>query len=42
MARYVITQRVDRPDGLMAFEEAGYRFSSGRSSATKLVFLRDE
>lgn len=41
MARYVITQRIDQPEGLKGFAEAGYRYSHGRSSTNNLVFLRD-
>ncbi|WP_263262650.1 peroxide stress protein YaaA [Pseudomonas sp. RIT-PI-S] len=41
MARYVIRNRVEQPEGLLGFEEAGYRYAPARSSANKLVFLRD-
>lgn len=41
MARYVITQRIDQPEALTGFAEAGYRYSHGRSSTNNLVFLRD-
>jgi cytoplasmic iron level regulating protein YaaA (DUF328/UPF0246 family) len=41
MARYVVTQRIDHPDGLKGFDEAGYRYSAERSSTDNLVFLRD-
>lgn len=41
MARYVVTQRIDQPDGLKGFDEAGYRYSAERSSTDNLVFLRD-
>jgi cytoplasmic iron level regulating protein YaaA (DUF328/UPF0246 family) len=41
MARYVITHRIDQPEGLMAFAEAGYRYAPDRSGANNLVFLRD-
>lgn len=41
MARFVLTQHIDQPEGLKGFAEAGYRYSAERSSANNLVFLRD-
>lgn len=42
MARYIIQNQVKDVDGLKDFDTAGYRFSEEQSSATELVFLRDE
>ena len=41
MARHVIKQRVTAVDDLRDFDDQGYRYSSERSSADTLVFLRD-
>lgn len=41
MARYVIRNRLEHPEDLKGFEEAGYRYATERSSANNLVFLRD-
>lgn len=41
MARYVIRERIERPEALQGFSEAGYRYSAERSAANRLVFLRD-
>ena len=40
MARYVINHRLDRPDGLKAFNEAGYGFDVRRSNDREWVFVR--
>ncbi|MDC8832586.1 peroxide stress protein YaaA [Alteromonas gilva] len=42
MARYIIQHQVQDVAGLTAFDCAGYYFSEEQSSATELVFLRDE
>ncbi|GGF74112.1 peroxide stress protein YaaA [Alteromonas lipolytica] len=42
MARYIIQNQVKGVDGLKAFDTAGYYFSEEQSSATELVFLREE
>ncbi|NVK57637.1 MAG: peroxide stress protein YaaA [Alteromonadaceae bacterium] len=42
MARYIIQHQVQDVAGLKAFDSAGYYFSEAQSSATELVFLRDE
>ena len=41
MARHVIKQRITAVDDLRDFDDQGYRYSSERSSADTLVFLRD-
>ena len=40
MARYIIQQRLTRPEQLQQFDLAGYQFSAEQSSANELVFLR--
>lgn len=42
MARYMIDQRIDRPDGLKDFNVAGYIFRSDLSSAGDWVFTRPQ
>ncbi|WP_137166108.1 peroxide stress protein YaaA [Salinimonas lutimaris] len=42
MARYILDNQVEDVAGLKAFSEQGYYFSEEQSSATDLVFLRDE
>ena len=42
MARYIIQNQVKDVDGLKAFDTAGYYFSEEQSSASELVFLREE
>ena len=42
MDRYVIKERLRDPEGLKDFNLDGYRFDPASSSATPLVFLRDE
>ncbi|MBA1244620.1 peroxide stress protein YaaA [Pseudomonas japonica] len=41
MARYVIRNRLEHPEAMTAFDEAGYRYAPERSGANNLVFLRD-
>ena len=41
MARFVIQNRVESVDGLKDFDLDGYRFESGTSEGSKLVFRRD-
>ncbi|WP_444816523.1 peroxide stress protein YaaA [Stutzerimonas frequens] len=41
MARWVIKERIAKPEQLSAFDYEGYRFSTDDSSANHLVFLRD-
>lgn len=41
MARFVIQNRVESVDGLKDFDLDGYRFESGASEGSKLVFRRD-
>ena len=40
LARYVIDQRVDDPEGLKDFAEDGYSFDSDLSTADRLLFTR--
>ncbi|WP_296219366.1 peroxide stress protein YaaA [Pseudomonas sp. UBA2684] len=40
MARYVIKERLNDPEGLKDFVEQGYRYSAEHSKPDKLVFLR--
>ncbi|WP_296259425.1 MULTISPECIES: peroxide stress protein YaaA [unclassified Pseudomonas] len=42
MTRFVISERIDRPEHLKQFDVQGYRFDKHLSTADKLVFLRDE
>lgn len=42
MARYVIDNRIDDPEGLVGFAEEGYGFDPAASSDDKLVFRRAE
>jgi cytoplasmic iron level regulating protein YaaA (DUF328/UPF0246 family) len=42
MSRFVIQERINDPEELKQFDAQGYRFDAGRSSAQKLVFLRDD
>lgn len=42
MARYVIKERLQDPEGLKDFTTDGYYFDASASSDNKLVFLRDE
>ena len=42
MARYVIKERLQDPEGLKDFNLDGYRFDAVSSSENQLVFLRDE
>ncbi|WP_027671953.1 peroxide stress protein YaaA [Rheinheimera baltica] len=40
MARYIIQQRLSKPEQLKAFDLAGYAYSAEQSTANELVFLR--
>ncbi|WP_375751294.1 peroxide stress protein YaaA [Vibrio sp. HN007] len=42
MARYIIDNRVSSVEGLTKFDVAGYYFDEAESTATELVFKRDE
>jgi len=42
MARYMIDHRIDRPDGLKAFNVAGYAFRADLSSEVDWVFTRPQ
>jgi cytoplasmic iron level regulating protein YaaA (DUF328/UPF0246 family) len=41
MARYVIKERLNDPDGLKDFNSQGYRYHAEHSKPDSLVFLRD-
>jgi len=40
MARYVVQNRIDTPEGIKSFTHGGYSFQPTESSDTKLVFTR--
>jgi cytoplasmic iron level regulating protein YaaA (DUF328/UPF0246 family) len=40
MARFLIKNRIDQPEGLKEFDWAGYRFIPGRSGPTEYVFIQ--
>jgi len=40
MARYAVTQRVNRPEQLQAFDSEGYAFAEGLSTPDRLLFRR--
>ncbi|MDW6001701.1 peroxide stress protein YaaA [Vibrio mangrovi] len=42
MARYIIENRIDSVEGLLAFDVAGYYYEAGESTPTELVFKREE
>ena len=42
MARYVIKNRIDEPQGLKGFHDAGYGYCDDLSSADRLVFVREQ
>lgn len=42
MARFAIDGRIDTPEGLQAFDRAGYRFDPAASSDTDWVFARPQ
>ena len=42
MARYIITQGLDNPEGMKDFNEAGYSFKPELSNETEWVFLRPQ
>ncbi|TDV69856.1 peroxide stress protein YaaA [Pseudomonas sp. LP_7_YM] len=42
MSRFVMTERIEKPEHLKQFDTQGYRFSKDLSSTDKLIFLRDE
>ena len=41
MARYIIENRLQEPEGLMGFCWDGYRYSQDRSSQDKYIFIRE-
>ena len=42
MARFVIQNRIDRPEGLKDFDTGGYQFQPAASCTARLVFIRNE
>ena len=42
MARYIIDNEVEDPEGLKRFRRDGYRYNKAESGARELVFTRDE
>ena len=41
MARFIIENELNEPDGMKKFKVDGYRYNRGESSARELVFTRD-
>ncbi|KFE43268.1 MULTISPECIES: peroxide stress protein YaaA [Pseudomonas] len=41
MSRFVIEERINRPEALQAFDVQGYRYNREQSTPDKLVFLRN-
>ncbi|KPW85845.1 hypothetical protein SAMN05216596_102680 [Pseudomonas congelans] len=41
MSRFVIEERINRPEALQAFDVQGYRYNREQSTLDKLVFLRN-
>jgi cytoplasmic iron level regulating protein YaaA (DUF328/UPF0246 family) len=41
MARYLVQNRIETPEGLLAFDTGGYRFQPDLSNETNWVFLRE-
>ncbi len=42
MANYILKKRIENPDGIKAFQAAGYRFSESESSEKQLTFTRPQ
>lgn len=42
MSRFVISERISKPQDLAQFDAHGYRYDKALSSPDKLIFLRDE
>jgi hypothetical protein len=42
MARFIMKNRIDRPEGLAEFNENGYTFRPDFSDKTQMTFVRDE
>ncbi len=42
MARYIIQNRIENPEGLKSFDRDGYKFFGDLSDAQNFVFLRDQ
>ncbi|MEA3546999.1 MAG: peroxide stress protein YaaA [Thermodesulfobacteriota bacterium] len=42
MADYILKNRIENPDGIKAFQAAGYRFSASESSEKQLTFTRPQ
>lgn len=41
MARYIIQNRINEPEGLQGFDHEGYYYDAQNSSADKMIFRRD-
>ena len=41
MARYIIKNRINEPEGMQGFTEEGYYFDHANSTADKMIFRRD-
>lgn len=41
MARFIIENKLNEPEGMKKFKVGGYRFNEGESTARELVFTRD-
>ena len=39
--RWLAEQGITQPEGLLAFQELGYRFSPAHSSGNRLVYIRE-
>lgn len=42
MARYLVEQRIEQPEGMLSFEHDGYRFDPDLSGEDDWVFVRDQ
>ena len=42
MARFIIDNELNAPDGMKKFKSDGYRYSKAESTARELVFTRDK
>jgi hypothetical protein len=42
MSRFIITQRLERPEQLTSFNEGGYTFDPAASTETEWIFKRPE
>jgi cytoplasmic iron level regulating protein YaaA (DUF328/UPF0246 family) len=42
MARFIIENELNEPDGLKTFKIGGYRYNKAESSAREMVFTREQ